>query len=137
MSNANDVDGLISTPSHFGVGETVDRLESAVRAKGLTVFVRIDHAAGARAVGLALRPTELLVFGNARGGTPLMQRAPTIGIDLPLKALAWEDENEQVWLSYQEPGWLAARHHVGVAAEEATAKLAAVLADVARTAVAP
>jgi uncharacterized protein (DUF302 family) len=83
--------GLISVPSAHGVKETIDRFESDVKSKGLTIFARIDHAAGAREAGLVLRPTELLIFGNAQGGTPLMQSYQTIGIDLPLKVLAWED----------------------------------------------
>lgn len=76
-------------------------------AAGLQVFARVDHAAGAREVGLDLRPTELLIFGNARGGTPLMQDKQTAGIDLPLKALAWADEDGQTWLSYNDPAWIA------------------------------
>ena len=85
--------GLTTIRSHFGPKETMDRLETAVKAKGLTVFARIDHAAGAASVGLPLRPTEVLIFGNARGGTPLMQSVQTIGIDLPLRALVWQDES--------------------------------------------
>jgi len=104
--------GLTTIASQHSVKTTVDRLESAAKAKGLTIFARIDHAAGAASVGLPLRPTELLIFGNARGGTPLMQLAQTIGIDLPLKALAWEDAAGKTWLSYNEPAWLAARHGV-------------------------
>jgi uncharacterized protein (DUF302 family) len=87
-----------------------DRLEAAVRAKGMTVFARIDHAAGAAEVGLALRPTELLVFGNARAGTPLMQAKQTIGIDLPLEALVWQDASGKTWLSYSDPPWIVSRH---------------------------
>ena len=104
--------GLVTIASGHGVKGTIDRLDAAVRAKGMTVFARIDHAAGAAAIGLALRPTELLIFGNARGGTPLMQLEQTVGIDLPLKALAWEDASGKTWLSYNEPVWLAARHHI-------------------------
>jgi uncharacterized protein (DUF302 family) len=79
-------------------------------AKGMTVFARIDHAAGAAAVGLSLQPTEVLIFGNAKGGTPLMQSVQTIGIDLPLKALVWQDTSGDTWLSYNDPVWLAKRH---------------------------
>lgn len=107
-------DGLITIPSTHSVKETIDRLETEVKAKGLTVFARIDHAKGAQEAGLTLRPTELLIFGNARGGTPLMQAQQTIGIDLPLKALAWEDAAGQVQLGYHVPDWIAARH--GIAA---------------------
>jgi len=83
-------EGLVTVPSSFGPKDTMDRFEAAVKAKGLTVFGRIDHAAGAAAVGMPLRPTELLVFGNAKGGTPLMQASQATGIDLPLKALVYE-----------------------------------------------
>jgi uncharacterized protein (DUF302 family) len=105
-------DGLTTIPSTHSVKETIDRLAADVTAKGRTVFARVDHAKGARDVGLELRPTELLIFGNARGGTPLMQAQQTIGIDLPLKALAWEDAGGKVWLAYNDPEWLAARHAV-------------------------
>jgi uncharacterized protein (DUF302 family) len=88
----------------------MDRLEAAVRAKGMTVFARIDHAAGAAEAGLTLRPTELLIFGNARAGTPLMQARQTIGIDLPLKALVWQDASGKTWLSYNDPPWVVSRH---------------------------
>lgn len=106
-------DGLITIKSAFGPEETMKRLEAEVKAKGLTVFAHVDHAAGAAAVGLPLRPTDLLIFGNAKGGTPLMQQAQTIGIDLPLKALVWQDEQGATWLSYNDPNWLTHRHGVG------------------------
>jgi uncharacterized protein (DUF302 family) len=102
--------GLITIASAHSVKDTIDRLVADVTSKGMTVFARIDHAAGAQGVGLALRPTELVIFGNAKGGTPLMQSQQTIGIDLPLKALVWEDAAGAVWLSYNDPAWLAARH---------------------------
>jgi uncharacterized protein (DUF302 family) len=86
------VDGLTTISSNFGAKETMDRLEAEVKSKGLTVFARVDHAAGAAAVGMKLRPTELLIFGNAKGGTPLMEADQRIGIDLPLKALVHQDE---------------------------------------------
>lgn len=119
------VDGLITTRSSRGPGETMDLLEAAIRAKGMTVFARIDHAGGARQVGLALRPTELLIFGNAVAGTPLMQATQTIGIDLPLKVLVWQDEAGATFVSYNDPAWLAARH--GVDAEPTVAAMAAAL----------
>ena len=100
-------DGLTTIQSGFEPQETMRRPEAAVKAKGLTVFARIDHAAGAAEIGLALRPTELLIFGNARGGTPLMQSNQTTGIDLPLKALVWQDAARKTWLSYNGPSWLA------------------------------
>ena len=104
------LDGLITLPSQFGPEETMGRLEIELRAKGMNIFARIDHAAGAREAGLELRPTEVIIFGNARGGTPLMQSAQTAGIDLPLKALVWQDETNKTWISYNEPSWIGARH---------------------------
>lgn len=106
-------DGLTTISSRFGSRETMDRLESAVKSKGLTIFARIDHAAGAVAAGMQLRPTEVLIFGNARGGTPLMQANQMTGIDLPLKALVHEDAAGKVWLSYNDPDWIAQRHNAG------------------------
>jgi uncharacterized protein (DUF302 family) len=103
-------DGLITLRSSYGPKETMNRLETEVKAKGLTVFARIDHAAGAAEVGLPLPPTEVLIFGNAKGGTPLMQSVQTIGIDLPLKVLVWQDASGTTWLSYNDPSWLAKRH---------------------------
>src|SRR5215831_8542862 len=99
--------GLITIRSRHAPGETMSRFEAEVKAKGLTIFARIDHAAGAAAVGLPLRPTELLLFGNAKGGTPLMQAVQTIGIDLPLKALVLEDAGGKSSLAYNDPAWLA------------------------------
>jgi uncharacterized protein (DUF302 family) len=104
------VDGLTTLPSSHGPKDTMSRFEAEVKAKGMTVFARIDHAAGAAAAGLPLRPTELLIFGNAKAGTPIMQSVQTIGIDLPLKALVWQDASGNTWLSYNDPGWLAKRH---------------------------
>src|SRR5882757_9137836 len=104
------MEGLTSIQSSFGPKETMDRLEAEIRAQGMTVFARIDHAAGAAEAGLTLAPTELIIFGNARGGTPLMQSMQTVGIDLPLKALVWEDVSGTTWLSYNEPSWIAQRH---------------------------
>ncbi len=103
-------DGIVSVETRFGVAETIDRLAETVTGLGLHVFARIDHAAGARDIGLALRPTQLLIFGNPKGGTPLMQDKQIAGIDLPVKALAWEDEHGKVWLSYNAAEWIAARH---------------------------
>lgn len=105
-------DGLVRVLSALGLRETMDRLETAIRDRGLTVFARIDHAAGARQAGLTLRPTELIIFGNARGGTPLMQAGQEAGIDLPLKALVYQDAQGKVWLAYNDPHWLADRHHL-------------------------
>ncbi len=106
-------DGLIAAKSPHGVKETIDRFESAAKARGLNVFLRVDHAAGAKKIGKDLRPTQLLVFGNPQGGTPLMECAQSAGIDLPLKALAWQDASGQVWLGYNDPKYLASRHDAG------------------------
>jgi uncharacterized protein (DUF302 family) len=127
-------EGLITIRSSHGPGETMSRFETEVKAKGLAVFARIDHAAGAAAVGLPLRRTEVLVFGNAKGGTPLMQAVQTIGIDLPLKALVWQDASGDTWLSYNDPSWLAKRHGLGHEAEAPVRALAAALDALARTA---
>ena len=102
-AQAMAADGLTTIRSSFGPKETMDRLEAEVKAKGMTVFARVDHAAGAAEVGLPLRPTKLVIFGNARAGTPLMQADQTIGIDLPLKALVWQDASGGTWLSYNDP----------------------------------
>jgi uncharacterized protein (DUF302 family) len=110
--NAMSADGLITTRSSLGPEETMKRLEAEVRARGMTVFAHIDHAAGANAVGMPLRPTDLLIFGAAKGGTPLMQSVQTIGIDLPLKALVWQDEAGTTFLSYNDPTYLAHRHEL-------------------------
>ena len=105
--------GLVSIQSGNSVKVTIDRLEAMLKNKGITVFVRIDHAAAAAAVGMPLRPTELLIFGDPRAGTPLMQADQTIGIELPLKALVWEDASGATWISYNDPVWLAQRHALG------------------------
>ncbi len=105
--------GLIKILSTHSVPETIDRLESAATAAGLKTFARVDHAAGAATVGMQLRPTLLLVFGNPRGGTPLMIDEQAAGIDLPLKALAFQDADGQVWLTYNDPTWVAERHRLG------------------------
>lgn len=106
------VEGLETIPSPLEPAETMSRLEAEIKAHGMTVFARIDHAALAADVGLALLPTEVIIFGNPQGGTPLMQAKQTIGIDLPLKALVWQDAAGKTWLSYNELDWLAQRHRV-------------------------
>jgi uncharacterized protein (DUF302 family) len=119
--------GLINVRSQFGPEETTNRLEAELAAKGLTVFARVDHAAGAEAAGLALQPTELLVFGNARGGTPLIQAARTIGVDLPIRALVWQDASHATWLTYNDPRWLARRHGLGQEVAEAVSAMTALI----------
>jgi uncharacterized protein (DUF302 family) len=113
------------------------KLEAEVKAKGMTLFARVDHAAGAAAVGLPLRPTELLVFGAARGGTPLMQSVQTMGIDLPLKALVWQDASGATWLSYNDPHWLAKRHGLGPETEAPLKAMASALSAIASAATGP
>jgi uncharacterized protein (DUF302 family) len=104
--------GITDLPSNRSVAETADRLESLLKAKGIKIFSRIDQAAEAEAVGLTLRPTVLLVFGDPRAGTPLMIRYPSLALDLPLKALIWESADGKVWLSYNSPEYLQQRHHL-------------------------
>jgi uncharacterized protein (DUF302 family) len=104
--------GLIHLRSPYSVPETLKRLQSALQAKNLDVFARVDHSGEAEKVGLKMRPTQLIVFGSPKAGTPLMVASPTLAIDLPLKALAWEDADGQVWLSYNSPEYLKQRHKV-------------------------
>jgi uncharacterized protein (DUF302 family) len=131
--NESHVEGLTTIASSFGPKETMDRLEAEISAKGMTVFARIDHGAGAADAGLELRPTNLIIFGNARGGTPLMQASQTSGIDLPLKALVWQDAAGKTWLSYNEPRWIVQRHGLGVRAGIVD-KMAAALGAIPRKA---
>jgi uncharacterized protein (DUF302 family) len=127
------MEGLTSIRSAFGPTETMDRLQAEIRAQGMTVFARIDHAAGAAEAGLTLAPTEVIIFGNARGGTPMMQSMQTVGIDLPLKALVWEDAGGKTWISYNEPSWIAQRHNIANA-EPVVSKMAAALRAMSRKA---
>jgi uncharacterized protein (DUF302 family) len=129
-------DGLVNLRSSNGPQDTMSRLEAAVKARGMTVFARIDHAAGAAAAGLPLRPTDLLIFGNARGGTPLMEAIQTMGIDLPLKALVWQDVAGNTWVSYNDPAWLARRHGIDAATDATTAAMSAMLDAIAKAAAA-
>ena len=131
------VEGLISKRSGFGPEETMQRLEAEVKAKGLTVFAHVDHAAGATAVGLSLRPTDLLIFGNAKGGTPLMQAVQSIGIDLPLKALVWQDADGVTWVSYNDPAWFAHRHGLDESSKATVNALTAALNAIAIKATTP
>jgi uncharacterized protein (DUF302 family) len=127
-------EGLSVHASSHGAAETADRLAAAVTRRGMAVLARIDHAAAAAKAGMSLRPPEVLIFGNPHAGTPLMQSAQTMGIDLPLKALVFEDDEGKTWIAYNDPNWLAARHHIGGAErtlENMSAALAAVLQEVA------
>ncbi len=125
-----DAAGLLTVASAFPVSETVDRLAEAAEAAGLRVFARVDHGAGAAEAGLPLRPTELLLVGNPRGGTPLMQDRQTAGIDLPLRVLAWEDADGRVWVTTNDASWIAARHGLGEASAPAVAAVSAGLARI-------
>jgi uncharacterized protein (DUF302 family) len=127
-------DGLTMCSSKYGPKETMDRLVAAVTSRGMAILARIDHAAGAAKVGLALRSTEVVLFGNARAGTPLMQAAQTMGIDLPLKALVWQDEVGSTWLAYNDPTWLAQRHDALIGMERSLGAMTDALAAVAKEA---
>lgn len=124
---AQAADGLIEVKSAHSVKDTIAKFEAVAKERGQVIFARIDHAAGAQKIGASLRPTELLIFGNPLGGTPLMACAQSLGIDLPMKALAWEDASGQVWLGYNDPQYLVSRHGAKECAPVA-AKLAKALA---------
>ncbi len=109
--SANPENGLIHLASKYSVVQTMQRLEALLQERGVMIFARIDHSGEAAKVGLTMRPTKLLIFGSPKGGTPLMQAAPSIAIDLPLKALFWEDADGKVWLTYNDPAYLQQRHH--------------------------
>ena len=127
-------DGLTTIQSSYGPKETINRLEAEIRSRDMTIFAHIDHMAGAAGVGLSLRPTEVLLFGNARGGTPMMQSVQTIGIDLPLKMLVWQDAAGDTWLSYNDPHWIAKRHGVGQEVESTVSAMSAALDALAKIA---
>jgi uncharacterized protein (DUF302 family) len=120
--------GLVSVKSPYSQAETVSRLETQVRQRNLVVVARVDHAAAAQRIGQTLRPTEVMIFGNPQAGTPLMQCAQTVGIDLPVKALVWTDVSGQIWLGYNDPVWTVQRHGAGEcpAAENVRKALAAI-----------
>jgi uncharacterized protein (DUF302 family) len=128
--------GLITIASNHSVKETLDRLEASLRGNGVTVFARIDHAAGATSADMTLPPTELIIFGQPKAGTPLMQAQQSIGIDLPLKMLAWQDANGNNWLAYNDIAWLAKRHGLGEDLAPAINGIAKGLAKLAETAAA-
>jgi uncharacterized protein (DUF302 family) len=125
--------GLVTVRSNFSVRETGTRLAWLVEEKGMRIVARINHAAGAASVDMMLRPTELLIFGNPKVGTPLMQCEQTVAIDLPQKMLIWEDESGTVWLTYNDPQYLAERHNIQ-GCEENIGKVAGALANFAKAA---
>ncbi len=127
-------DGVITLASEYPVRETVDRFASIAESRGMTVFARIDHAANAAQVGMELRPTELLVFGNPTVGTTLMQDKQTAGLDLPVKVLVWEDADSRVWLSYDSVAWIAKRHGLGTRSDASVKAIELVLATVSNAA---
>jgi uncharacterized protein (DUF302 family) len=129
--------GLVTLRSAHDFDVTLERLSASLDAKGITIFARIDHAAGAASVGLSLRPTTLLVFGNPAAGTRLMQAAQTAGIDLPLKVLVWQDADGIVNLSYNDPAWITARHDVVGDVHQAVTAMAATLDALAQHAAGP
>ena len=104
--------GMLDIRSRYSVPESLERLEAILKEEGLTIFARVDHSGEAKKVGLEMRPTQVLIFGSPKGGTPLMVAAPSLAIDLPLKALAWQDEAGKVWLSYNSPEYLQQRHGI-------------------------
>jgi uncharacterized protein (DUF302 family) len=127
-------DGMTRFLSRFGPKETMDRFAGGVLKRGMTIFARIDHAAAAAEAGMDLRPTEVLIFGNPKAGTPLMRAAQTLGIDLPLKTLVWQDDTGQTWLGYNDPNWLAARHGLEIDASPIIEAMTAALAAAAKEA---
>src|SRR4030081_2645088 len=120
-------DGLVTSVSSFCPKETMDRLVAILTGRGMSILARIDHAAAAAKAGMELRPTEVLIFGNPKAGTPLMQAAQTMGIDLPLKAVVWQDDNGKTWLAYNDPKWLAKRHGADAGADRILAAMTAAL----------
>jgi uncharacterized protein (DUF302 family) len=120
--------GTTDLPSSHSVKRTIDRLIELLRSKGIKIFARIDQAQAAKEVGLSMRPTELLLFGDPRSGTPLMNQSPSLAIDLPLKAVAWESEDGKVYLTFNTADYLIARHHL---AGEPFKALEALFADAA------
>jgi uncharacterized protein (DUF302 family) len=127
------IQGLNSIQSSFGPKETMDRVEAKIETRRLNVFARLDHRARPAEVRLTLAPTELIIFGNTRGGTPLMQSVQTAGIDLPLKMLVWQDSANKTWISFNGPSWIAQRHSVA-GAESTIDKMANLLSATAREA---
>jgi uncharacterized protein (DUF302 family) len=132
MSTHATDNGIISVQSHHPVAETADKLEALLKSKSILVFARLDFAADAQKAGLTMQPSQLLIFGNPRAGTPLMQAIPTAALDLPLKVLIWEDANKKVWLSYNAVDYLQARHHAGDELMKPLAGVAALVEAVAQ-----
>ena len=130
MSIASE-NGLISLASKHSVDETLQRLETLLQEKNISVFAKVDHSGEAAKTGMEMRPTKLLIFGNPKGGTPLMQATPTVGIDLPLKALVWQDASGSTWLSYNDPAWVVQRHGLDDQAKATVTAMTAALRAIA------
>jgi len=130
---ANDVDGLVLLPSAHGVVETIDKLAAVLESKGMKIFARVDHSAGAAGAGMELRPTQLLIFGNPKVGTPLMICSQSIALDLPQKMLAWEAEDGEVYLGYNDPAHLKRRHNLE-GCDEVLSKVSGALENFAKAA---
>jgi uncharacterized protein (DUF302 family) len=126
-------DGVVIVPSAFNVEETADRMESILKEKGMTIFNRIKHSEGAGKVGIELRYTELIIFGNPKVGSPLMKCQQSVAIDLPQKALIWEDDKDRVWISYNDPRYLEKRHNI-TGCEDVISKIEKALANIAKSA---
>jgi uncharacterized protein (DUF302 family) len=135
MDKSSDPDGLVTLAGRHDFKTTLDRLTAALKAKDVTIFALIDHAAGAKAAGLALEPTTVVVFGDPHAGTPLMRARQSVGIDLPLKVLVWADAAGAVWLSYNDPAWIARRHGLDPNAHPPVAGMSKALAMFAQAAV--
>jgi uncharacterized protein (DUF302 family) len=127
-------EGAVTVASKYGPGETLARLKAEIASRGLTLFAAVDHAKNAEDIGLSLRPTTVLIFGSAKAGTPLMQATQLIGIDLPLKALVWQDANNATWISYHDPVSLAARHGLAHELQQSAAAMRAGLEAITKTA---
>ncbi|GAB2684544.1 DUF302 domain-containing protein [Aliiglaciecola aliphaticivorans] len=128
-------DGLVKYESHYSVKETADRFENLAKSKGLTLFARVDHQKNANGADLELRPTEVIIFGNPKVGTPLMHCAQDVAIDLPLKVMVSEDANNKVWLSYNNPSYLMERHKIK-GCDEVISKISGVLSKLSKAAIA-
>jgi len=134
MSIAADIPGVVQLPSHHSVGTTIDRLDEILKQRGVVVFARIDFSGDAGRAGLSMRPEQMLIFGNPKGGTPLMVAVPAIGLDLPMKVLVWEDADGKVWAAYKDPKYLVQNY--GVVPADLAANLAAVVPIIERAAAA-
>jgi uncharacterized protein (DUF302 family) len=129
---SSTANGIIDKPGNHSVDETAEKLQAILRAKGIALFALVDHSGEAAKVGMKMRPTKLLIFGNPKAGTPLMQASPSIAIDLPLKILIWEDAAGKVWVSYNSPAYLRERHHLPEELERNIAVVETLAAEAAK-----